>query len=176
MDDIEAVFQVLEDEKQGLGFGDEVGDLITDNPSVSDVLAEEACLGERHGLKRGKHLADEGREIAYLRRLESHVVEDALGPASGGEDDVDGAADVGIEFLQVVGGSAGGFDEAVEFEDEFVAGTEGGEADDLAEVADGSFAAFHVEGEGHGGARGGEDVGEVGVGGHESIEFWIGGG
>ncbi len=79
-----------------------------------------------------------------------NVVENALGPAGCGEDDVDGAANVGVESLEVVGGRAGGFDEAVELECEFVAGGKGGKANDLAEIADRGFGTFHVHGKMHG--------------------------
>ena len=53
---------------------------------------------------------------------------------------------MGVEFLEVVGGGAGGFDEAVEFEGEFVAGGKGGEAHNLSEVANGGFGPLHVHG------------------------------
>jgi len=73
---------------------------------------------------------------------------------------------VAVEFLEVRRGDAGGLDEIVEFEDEFVFGVEAAMADDGAEVADGGFAAFHVEGERNAAGGSGENVFELGLHGH----------
>ncbi|KAI9872912.1 MAG: hypothetical protein M1823_008049, partial [Watsoniomyces obsoletus] len=52
MDDVEAVFEGLEDEEEGLGFGDEGVDFVGDDAGVADVLVEEEGGGEGDGLER----------------------------------------------------------------------------------------------------------------------------
>ncbi len=137
VDDIEAVFEVLEDEQEGLGLGDEAVDFVFDDARVLDVLVEEGVFGEFEGLEGSEDaVGDEGLEGAAGAVAGGNAVEDAFRPARRGQDVVDAPPDVAVEFLEIVGGDAGCFDEAVEFEDEFVLRVELAEAYYLAEVSD----------------------------------------
>ena len=126
MDDVETVFERLQYEEEGLGFIDEHGNLVRNDAGVRDVLVEKQRRGERDGLEGREQGADEvGQEGVGLRGFVRDIVEDALGPASCGEDDVDGTANVRVELLEVVGGRASCLNEPVELESEFVAGGKG---------------------------------------------------
>ena len=98
--------------------------------------------------------------------FDSYAVKHAFRPARSGEDVVDAAADVAVEFLEVGRCDTCGLDEVVEFEDEFVFGVKSAVAYYGAEVTDGGFTAFHVEREGDTARGGGKDVFEFGLHGH----------
>ena len=113
---------------------------------MHNVGVEEGRVAEADWAEGGEERIHHGGEVGLLGLgdlLERKVVEDALSPFGGREDDVDGAADVGIELLEVVGGRACVLDEVVEFEDHFVAAGKAAKTHDLAEVADGAFGSFH---------------------------------
>ena len=118
MDYFEVVFEVVEVREEELGFDQQAGDFGGEGLGVYDVGVEEGGVAEADGAEGREEGGHDGGEVGVLGLsglLEGEVVEDALRPARGGEDYVDGAADVGVEFLEVVGGGAGVFDEVVEF-------------------------------------------------------------
>jgi hypothetical protein len=101
--DVEAVFERLQYEEESLRFVDEIGDLVGYDARVSYVLVEEKGGGEWDWLKGKEEVGDEAWEETFAAGLMRKVVENALCPAGCGKYNVDGSANVRVEFLKVVG-------------------------------------------------------------------------
>lgn len=104
-----------------MGFEDESFDFFFDKAGVPDVVVQDDFFGEPYGLKgREEFIVEKGGYSSAGRVGDGDAVEQTFCPAGGGEDTVDAATNMGVEFLQVIAGDPGGLDEAVEFEHQFV--------------------------------------------------------
>ena len=103
VDDVHAVFEVVQEAEEGLRFVDEARDFGLEDAGVGDVLVEEDGGGHGEGCEGGEEAGGEAREEAGGGG-KGQPVEDAGRPSGGGEDGVDGAASVRYESLQVHGG------------------------------------------------------------------------